>query len=138
MLVEDIVSAGTMAGQSRASRGESKGAQAGSTADCIVHFRPLQQEMRGGLRASSAPDWLLGVGRSVQTWLQHWLKPRHLKGETSWLASLPCEVARRLAAPQAAFGSGHIGAAVVAALAEPRHLKGKRSLSSVDVSLPFF
>ena len=81
--VEDIVRAETIEGQSRASTGESKGAQAGSTIDCIVHLRPLQQALGGGQLSSSAPDWLSGVGRPVRIWLQHWLKPRHLKGENS-------------------------------------------------------
>ena len=71
----------TREGPSRASTGESKGAQAGSTIDCIVHLRPLQQALGGGQLSSSAPDWLSGAGRSVRIWLQHWLKPRHLKGE---------------------------------------------------------
>ena len=52
VLVEDIVSTGTIEGQSRASRSERKGAEAGSTVDCIVHLRPLQQALRGGQQRS--------------------------------------------------------------------------------------
>ena len=127
VLVEDVVSTGTIGGQSRASRGdsrgESRGDQAGSTIDCIVHLRPLQQALGGGQLASSAPAWLSGVGRFVRTWLQHWLKPRHLKGEDSRLPSLLREVACRLAAPRAAVRIVHTYAVMVtAALAEPRHL----------------
>ena len=93
VLVEDMVSAETIEGQRRSSRDESKGVQAGSTTDCIVHLRPLQQGQRGGQPASSAPEWLSGVGALIRTWLQHWLKPRHLKGEDFRLTSLPGEMA---------------------------------------------
>ena len=89
---------GTTEGHSRASRGGSKGAQACSTIDCIMHLRPLQQALRGGRPASSTPEWLSGVGRSVRTCLQHWLKPRHLKGEDFRLKALLCKAACRLAA----------------------------------------
>ena len=125
----------TIEGQSRASTGESKGAHAGSTIDCIMHLRPLQQALRGGQLASSTPDWLSGVGRSVRTWLQHWLKPRHLKGEDSRLPFLRHEVACRLGALQRAVGSGQTCAERVAAFTQPRRLESESSLSFVRSSL---
>lgn len=119
---------GTTEGHSRASRGGSKGAQACSTIDCIMHLRPLQQALRGGRPASSTPEWLSGVGRSVRTCLQHWLKPRHLKGEDFRLKALLCKAACRLAAPRAAVKSGHTGTVLVAALAGPRHMESYKDL----------
>lgn len=54
---------------------------AGSRVDSIVHFTSAQQVPRGGLLSSSPPDWLSRGSAAARVWLQHWLKPKHLKGE---------------------------------------------------------
>lgn len=77
--VDDIVSV-AVEGRSRSSR-DAQGTGRNSTVDSIVHFRTQGRVPRGGLLSSSPPDWLSRFSKAARMWLQHWLKPRHLKGE---------------------------------------------------------
>ena len=76
--LENIVSAATLGGGRTGRSGQDR--QHGSSVDSIIHFRPMKQLQRGGLLSTRSPDWLTRLGASVRAWLQHWLRPKHLKG----------------------------------------------------------
>lgn len=78
--VQEVVSANTTEGKGRSDR-KGQDRCAGSRVDSIVHFTSAQQVPRGGLLLSGPPDWLSGASNAARVWLQHWLKPKHLKGE---------------------------------------------------------
>ena len=78
--VQEVVSADTTEGKGRSDR-EGQDRSAGSRVDSIVHFTSMQQVPRGGLLLSGPPDWLSRASNAARVWLQHWLKPKHLKGE---------------------------------------------------------
>ena len=86
LAVEDVVSAASVNTRERTSRNSFQDRELNSTVDRIVHFRPVKQISRGGLLNTNPPDWLSRLNISVKLWLQHWLKPKHLKGisDTSW------------------------------------------------------
>lgn len=86
--VEDVVDAATLGGTGRPSR-SGQDEEHISTMDSITHFRPMRELQRGGLLSTRSQGWLTGVGASVSTWLQHWLRPKHLKGTVSGFLLLP-------------------------------------------------
>ncbi|CAL5229049.1 g12298 [Coccomyxa viridis] len=78
LYVEDILSAATFGSRGRTGR-SGQDREHNSTVDSIIHFRPMKQLQSGGLLSTRSPDWLTSFGASVSAWLQHWLRPRHLK-----------------------------------------------------------